>query len=89
MWCLFIEELLAHTGLLASSAESHRERQPVSNGQADPTAVYHGSDQPKDVGTAQPSFKRLKRLWLFCKSEEHYLSQCDEIAECSLEQILK
>ncbi|KAL1259514.1 hypothetical protein QQF64_010091 [Cirrhinus molitorella] len=29
---------------------------------------------------------RLKRLCLFCKSQQHYLSQCSKITECSPDQ---
>ncbi|XP_067308995.1 uncharacterized protein [Pseudorasbora parva] len=76
-----------------------RERQPVLKPQTRITAVYHGSDQPKEVSTVhyvhtepghtQQSVKKLKRLCLFCKSQKHYLSQCSEITERSPEQILK
>ncbi|XP_048056054.1 uncharacterized protein LOC125274030 [Megalobrama amblycephala] len=76
-----------------------RERQPIPKPQTRLTAVYHGSNQPKEVSTvnyahtepahAQQSVKKLKRLCLFCKSQEHYLSQCSEITERSPEQIFK
>ncbi|RXN16386.1 hypothetical protein ROHU_008394 [Labeo rohita] len=78
---------------------SRKERQLVPKLQTRPTAVYHGTEQPTEASTGQSvqtdavhtqsSAKRLKRLCLFCKSQEHYLSQCSKITECSPDQILK
>ncbi|XP_065102634.1 uncharacterized protein [Paramisgurnus dabryanus] len=79
--------------------QASRERQPKLKPPARPIAVYHGSNQPKEVSTvhlvatetagAQQSANRFKRLCLYCKSQEHYLSQCNEITKHSPAQILK
>ncbi|XP_026112361.1 uncharacterized protein LOC113091129 [Carassius auratus] len=78
---------------------SRKDRQSVPKPQTRSTAVYHGSEQPMEASTgqsvhtnaanSQSSARRLKRLCLFCKSQEHYLSQCSKITECSPDQILK
>ncbi|XP_034536205.1 uncharacterized protein LOC117810467 [Notolabrus celidotus] len=61
-----------------------------------PIAVYHGSDKPKPVSCpptedirSEAKQQRFKRMCLFCKSAEHYLSQCPDIVQRSPEEIEK
>ncbi|RXN12010.1 hypothetical protein ROHU_010335 [Labeo rohita] len=76
-----------------------RERPATLKPQTRPISVYHGSNQPgkfkevqpiqTEASTNQQAAKRTKRLCLFCHSEEHYLSQCNEIMEFPPERLIK
>ncbi|KAL0151615.1 hypothetical protein M9458_051478 [Cirrhinus mrigala] len=76
-----------------------RERPATLKPQTRPISVYHGSNQPgkfkevqpiqTEASTNQQTAKRTKRLCLFCHSEEHYLSQCNEIMEFPPERLIK
>lgn len=76
-----------------------RERPAIIKPQTRAISVYHGSNQPKEVKEVkhvrtealpnQQLVQRTKRLCLFCHSEEHYLSQCNEITECPPERLIK
>lgn len=59
-------------------------------------SVYHGSDKseaenrhPSETTRPEAKQQKFKRMCLFCKSDEHYLSQCSNIIQCSLEKVEK
>lgn len=71
-----------------------RDRQvPASRLRNQSVAVYHGSDKPNNCQPVEtPSEtkqQKSKRLCLFCKSAEHYLSQCPDITQRSPEEVEK
>nr|XP_061828893.1 uncharacterized protein LOC133614723 [Nerophis lumbriciformis] len=87
--------------LSAKMAQRHRAEgaQPANRDRPVPTprprtrpvSVYHGADQPKSAETTRPAAKqqKFKRMCLFCKSTEHYLSQCPDIIQRSTQEIEK
>lgn len=76
---------------------SKKEKQaPTARQKTQPVSVYHGSDKPQADSdqpkvTAQSDIKQKKHkiICLFCKSAEHYLSQCPEIAQHTTQQVEK
>ncbi|TWW59239.1 hypothetical protein D4764_06G0007690 [Takifugu flavidus] len=54
-----------------------------------PVAVYHSWEQGSTPSISQPEKKetRDKRICLFCKGADHYLSQCPRTATCTPEQV--
>ncbi|KAE8284739.1 hypothetical protein D5F01_LYC16173 [Larimichthys crocea] len=75
----------------AEGAQPAKRDRPVltPRPRTQPVSVYHGVDQSKSAETAEPAAKqqRFKRMCLFCKSTEHYLSQCPDIIQCSTQEI--
>lgn len=75
-------------------AESKKDKQSTSRPRSQAVTIYHGSDK-LDPASSQPSEsappsvkpKTTKRLCLFCKSNDHYLSQCSTITSCATEQV--
>ncbi|XP_049330100.1 uncharacterized protein LOC111189521 [Astyanax mexicanus] len=75
-------------------SEPKKDKQSTSRPRGQAVAIYHGSDKLNTASTqpiesAPPSIKQkpTKRLCLFCKSNEHYLSQCTNITSCTTEQV--
>ncbi|KAK7881024.1 hypothetical protein WMY93_030613 [Mugilogobius chulae] len=89
----------------AKMAQRHRPEEPSVSRRDRPTfskprvrsaSVYHGSDKPKadnsspaEAICSEPKSSKSKKLCLFCKSTEHYLSQCTEIVQRSPDDIRK
>ena len=79
-----------------SQQSPRKEQQPITRPRVQSATVYHGGEQT-DVQEGQPSLTtqapkrngRFKRLCIYCRSEEHYLSQCPAIQECPPEQIIQ
>lgn len=76
---------------------SRKERHaPASKPRVQSVSVYHGSDKPKadnsypaETSRYDPKSQNSKKLCLFCKSTEHYLSQCPDIAQRSPDEVRK
>ncbi|TWW67283.1 hypothetical protein D4764_02G0003240 [Takifugu flavidus] len=69
--------------------ESSRMKRETIKPRNNPVAVYHGWEQGSTLSISQPEKKetRDKRICLFCKGADHYLSQCPRIATCTPEQV--
>lgn len=75
------------------AAQPVKRERPVTSPRprSQPISVYHGADQPQPAEMPRPAAKqqRFKKMCLFCKGTEHYLSQCPDIVQCSTPEIEK